>query len=224
MKQNLHEEITRFKSLMLINEKELSAPVPITKVNSKYGVMRKTGKHFGVDLWATSGTEVHSPNSGEVLVAKFSAGACGGTITIKHPNGYQSRYCHIKDIKVSKGDEVGKGQIIGLSGGNSGDKGAGNSRGAHLHFELKKDGKLVDPMDYIDKEISKSDGVDKKTSKSDGVDSSNKTEVDASNKTEVDDFIEKIKHSNFAEKIKKLFEPNTEFSDIIKRIIKIFEK
>lgn len=162
MKQNLHEEVKRLKGLMIINEKELSAPVPITKVNSKYGVMRKTGKHFGVDLWATSGTEVHSPDSGEVLVAKFSNGACGGTITIKHPNGFQSRYCHIKDIKVSQGDEVSRGQIIGISGGNSGDKGAGNSRGAHLHFELKKNGDLVDPMDYIDKETSKFDGDSKK--------------------------------------------------------------
>jgi len=207
MKQNLQEEITRFKSLMLINEKELSAPVPIDRPpNSKFGAKRKYETHPGVDLWALSGTEVHSPDSGEVLVAKFSTGACGGTITIKHPNGYQSRYCHIKDIKVSEGDEVGKGQIIGLSGGNSGDKGAGNSRGAHLHFELKKHGKLVNPMDYIDKETFKYNGVD------------------ASNKTEVDDFIEKIKHSDFAEKIKKLFEPNTEFSDIIRRIIKIFEK
>jgi len=236
MKQNLQEEITRFKSLMLINEKELSAPVPITKVNSKYGIMRKTKdkkkmrKHLGVDLWATSGTEVHSPDSGEVLVANFSNGDCGGTVTIKHPNGFQSRYCHLKDIKVSQGDKVSRGEIIGISGGNSGDKGAGNSRGAHLHFEIKKDGNLVDPMDYIDKETFKYDGtntsnkkeVDSSNKKE--VDASNKTEVDASNKTEVDDFIEKIKHSDFAEKIKKLFETNTEFSDIIKRIIKIFEK
>lgn len=206
MKQNLHEEIKRFKSLMLINEKELSAPVPITKVTSKFGVDRGYEKHPGVDLWAKSGTEVHSPNSGEVLVAKFSNGACGGTVTIKHPNGYQSRYCHLKDIKVSKGDEVGKGQIIGLSGGNSGDKGNGNSKGAHLHFELKKDGNLVDPMDYIDKETIEYDGVD------------------TSNKKEFETFIDKITHSDFAEKIKNLFKPGTELSDIIERIIKIFNK
>lgn len=232
MKQNLHEEVKRLKGLMLINEKELSAPVPIIKVNSKYGVMRKTKdknkmrKHLGVDLWATSGTEVHSPDSGEVLEAKFSNGACGGTITIKHPNGFQSRYCHIKDIKVSQGDEVSRGQIIGISGGNSGDKGAGNSRGAHLHFELKKNGDLVDPMDYIDKETSKFDGDSKKTNTVGGVDKkTNKSDgVDASNKNELEDFIEKLSHSDFAEKIKKLFEPKTEFSDIIDRIIKIFSK
>lgn len=206
MKQNLHEEIKRLSKLMVINESELSAPVKITTITSPFGAKRKYEKHPGVDLPAPSGTEVHSPNSGEVMVANFSNGGCGGTVTIKHPNGYQSRYCHLKDIKVSKGDEVGKGQIIGLSGGNSGDKGRGNSRGAHLHFELKKDGKLVDPMDYIDKETSKYDGVD------------------SSNKNELEDFIEKLTHSDFSEKIKKLFKPGTELSDIIDRIIKIFNK
>ena len=173
MKQNLQEEIKKLSKLMLINESELSAPVPITKVNSKFGAKRSYETHPGVDLWATSGTEVHSPNIGEVLVAKFSTGACGGTITIKHPNGYQSRYCHIKDIRVSQGDKVEKGQIIGLSGGNSGDKGAGNSKGAHLHFELKKDGVLVNPMEYIDNNIS----TTTKTSQSSGT-SDEKDELD----------------------------------------------
>jgi len=57
----------------------------------------------------------------------------------------------LKELKVNKGDTVKKGEIIGLSGGNTGDKGNGNSKGAHLHFELKKDGVLVNPMDYIEK-------------------------------------------------------------------------
>jgi septal ring factor EnvC (AmiA/AmiB activator) len=157
MKQNLQEEIKKLSKLMLINESELSAPVPIDRPpNSGFG-MRKSGQHYGVDLWALSGTEVHSPDSGEVLVATFSNGDCGGTVTIKHPNGYQSRYCHLKEINVNVGDSIEKGYVIGLSGGNSGDKGTGNSRGAHLHFELKKDGRLVDPMKYISNDISTTD-------------------------------------------------------------------
>jgi len=139
MKQKLQEEIKRSKKLMKLNESELSAPVPITrKPNSNFGVDRGYEKHPGVDLWALSGTEVHSPEDGEVTNAQFSNGDCGGTVTIKHPNGFQSRYCHLKEINVNVGDSIEKGYVIGLSGGNYTDKGRGNSEGAHLHFELKK--------------------------------------------------------------------------------------
>jgi hypothetical protein len=63
---------------------------------------------------------------------------------------------------------VKQGEVVGLSGGAKGDKGAGRSTGAHLHFELKKNGQLVDPLDYIGKDIgtydfSKSGGKVKAT-------------------------------------------------------------
>ena len=158
MKQKLQEEIKRSKKLMKLNESELSAPVPITrKPNSNFGVDREYEKHPGVDLWALSGTEVHSPEDGEVTNAQFSNGDCGGTVTIKHPNGFQSRYCHLKEINVNVGDSIEKGYVIGLSGGNYTDKGRGNSEGAHLHFELKKNGTLVNPMKYISNDISTTD-------------------------------------------------------------------
>jgi murein DD-endopeptidase MepM/ murein hydrolase activator NlpD len=150
MKQKLQEEIQRFKELTTLNE-SLDIPVPYNGVSSRFGVDRTYEKHPGVDLVAPSGTVVNSPDEGEVIRAGFSKGSCGGTVTIKHPNGFQSRYCHLKEINVSEGMTISKGKTIGLSGGDIGDKGRGNSRGAHLHFELKKDGVLVNPMEYVDK-------------------------------------------------------------------------
>jgi murein DD-endopeptidase MepM/ murein hydrolase activator NlpD len=150
MKQKLLEEIQRFKELTTLNE-SLDIPVPYNGVTSRFGVDRSYEKHPGVDLVSPSGTPVHSPDEGDVVRAEFSKGACGGTVTIKHPNGFQSRYCHLKEIEVSEGMTISKGKVIGLSGGDIGDKGRGNSKDAHLHFELKKDGVLVNPMDYVDK-------------------------------------------------------------------------
>jgi murein DD-endopeptidase MepM/ murein hydrolase activator NlpD len=149
-----------------INEAALESPIPMVGVTSQYGVKRSTGSHPGVDLKASSGTEIKSPADGKVVDAKFSDGACGGTIQIEHGNGFKSRYCHCKEIRVSNGQSVKQGEVVGLSGGAKGDKGAGRSTGAHLHFELKKNGQLVDPLDYIGKDVgsydfSKSDGVSK---------------------------------------------------------------
>ena len=133
-----------------INEAALEAPIPISKVTQPFGVSNgHESSHPGVDLRAMSGTEVKSPGDGVITNAEFSNSACGGTVSIKHDDHFQSRYCHLREIRVTNGQQVKQGDIIGISGGNSGDKGAGNSRNAHLHFELKKDGQLVDPLDYI---------------------------------------------------------------------------
>lgn len=153
MSQEFNNTIKKTKKLMsLISEDVLQSPLSGNlKINSPFGDKRTYETHPGVDLYAVSGTDVHSPADGKVIYSDFTNGACGGCIQIEHGSGFVSRYCHIKELRVDKGDEVKKGEIIGLSGGDIKDKGNGNSRGAHLHFELKKDGVLVNPMDYIEK-------------------------------------------------------------------------
>lgn len=133
-----------------INEEMLRSPLPFLHITSQYGATRTNRSHPGVDLRAASGTEVRSPASGLVIDADFKSGGCGGTIQIKHSGGLTTRYCHMKDIRVRKNQRIEQGHVIGLSGGAVGDRGAGSSRGPHLHLELKKDGQLVDPMRYID--------------------------------------------------------------------------
>ena len=141
----------------IISEAPLESPVPIIGVNSPFGAKRSYENHPGVDLKANSGTPIKSPADGKVIDAQFKSTACGGTIQIQHANGFTSRYCHCKDINVTPGQDVKQGDVVGLSGGAAGDRGAGNSMGAHLHFELKKDGQLVNPLDYINKEIGSYD-------------------------------------------------------------------
>ena len=135
----------------LLYEAALMEPVPISSVTSPFGAKRSYETHPGVDLQASSGTPVKSPAEGVVLKAGQTSGACGGSVTIKHGEEFQSRYCHLKQISVTQGQKVNQGDEIGLSGGAANDYGRGNSRGPHLHFELKKNGVLVNPMSYIGK-------------------------------------------------------------------------
>jgi murein DD-endopeptidase MepM/ murein hydrolase activator NlpD len=66
-------------------------------------------------------------------------GELGNTVVVDHQNGYKSSYSHLKDIRVRKGRSVSKGGIIGTVGVT------GNSSGAHLHYEIMKDGKRINP-------------------------------------------------------------------------------
>lgn len=142
----------------LLKEATLSAPLPGTlSVNSKFSKRRclrgpsSCRAHNGTDYKARSGTQALAIADGTVSKVKPNQGRCGGTIIIKHSNGYKSSYCHMKRITVKKGDSVKQGQLIGYTGGGSKDYGRGNSMGAHLHFGLRLNGKWVDPEKYIDK-------------------------------------------------------------------------
>ena len=141
-----------------ITEITILAPVPIKRgTKSNFGEKRKYEVHPGVDIAVPVGTQVLAPMDGVVKKANFNENPlCGATIDIDYGNGYWSRFCHMSRIDVKKDDIVKQGQVVGLSGGKSGAPGSGNSGGPHLHFTLKKDGVLVDPLQYINTTVSPS--------------------------------------------------------------------
>jgi murein DD-endopeptidase MepM/ murein hydrolase activator NlpD len=112
----------------------------------------RSSPHTGTDLGCPSGTPIYAPMDGKVQVADINYdNKCGGTITIKHLGGaFKTIYCHVKQIDVSPGQDVTKGQQIGLSGGLATDPGHGNTTGAHLHVGMKVGGRFVDPEKYFD--------------------------------------------------------------------------
>ena len=133
----------------VVNEVALISPVDQTSVNSPFG--QRWGRlHNGVDL-AANAIEVKSPADGVVEIGAIKNDACGGTIVISHSDGYKTGFCHMQKISVKPGDNVKQGEVIGISGGGKSDVGRGRSDGRHLHFTLRKDGKIVNPMDYINK-------------------------------------------------------------------------
>ena len=133
----------------VVNEVALISPLDQTSVNSGFG--QRWGRlHNGVDL-AANAIEVKSPADGVVEVGAIKNDSCGGTIIISHAGGFKTGFCHMQKITVKPGENVKQGDVIGISGGGKGDIGRGRSDGRHLHFTLRKDGKVVDPMDYINK-------------------------------------------------------------------------
>jgi murein DD-endopeptidase MepM/ murein hydrolase activator NlpD len=180
----------------VINEAVFSSPLDNTSVNSKFGP-RWGRSHNGVDL-AANAANVKSPLDGVVDVGEIKNDSCGGTIIITHPDGFKTGYCHMQKINVRPGQKVRKGDIIGVSGGGSNDPGRGRSDGRHLHFTLRKDGKLVDPMQYIDKvNVSSSD-----------ISFSGATpSKDGDGKTNWDDFFSEKGVTSFLPKSKKFSDP-----------------
>jgi murein DD-endopeptidase MepM/ murein hydrolase activator NlpD len=136
------------QSIRLNEGVTFSPPLDRLVVTSPFGP-RRGSNHGGVDL-AANAERVKSPADGEVTYAATDENACGGTIIIKHADGYTTGYCHMQKINVKIGETVKKGKVIGISGGGIGDYGRGRSEGRHLHFTVKKNGVLVDPMNYLD--------------------------------------------------------------------------
>jgi murein DD-endopeptidase MepM/ murein hydrolase activator NlpD len=98
--------------------------------------------HRGIDFAGPAGSQVMSVASGVVTYSKERFGY-GKTVEINHGNGYVTRYAHNQRVLVAVGDTIQKGQPIALIGST------GRSTGPHLHFEVLKQGRAVDPMSFV---------------------------------------------------------------------------
>lgn len=118
----------------------------VGRITSGYGwrVNPITGKgsqfHPGIDIGLPQGSNLYAIWDGVVYRADYrDANGYGGQIVIFHPElGLYTQYGHVTEFKVKGGSTVKKGQVIGLSGGQRGTKGAGSSTGPHLHFEVRE--------------------------------------------------------------------------------------
>ena len=99
-------------------------------------------KHTGVDIDGNYSTDNYAARSGVVIYSGWKGGY-GLTVEIDHGNGYVTRYGHHSKIYVSVGDFVTAGQALGRTGTT------GYSTGTHLHFEVIKNGKFQNPLDYV---------------------------------------------------------------------------
>lgn len=98
--------------------------------------------HEGVDLPLPIGSEIRAMQGGTV----HSVGVEGGyglVVRLSHPGGITSLYAHLQEATVQVGDRVRRGDPIARSGAS------GNARGAHLHFEVRRHGRPIDPVGYL---------------------------------------------------------------------------
>jgi murein DD-endopeptidase MepM/ murein hydrolase activator NlpD len=98
--------------------------------------------HRGTDFAARSGTPIYATAEGVVTRAEWWGGY-GRVVYVKHAFGIETRYAHMAKIRVKKGERVSRGQRIGDMGNS------GKSTGTHLHYEVRVNGKDVNPMIYI---------------------------------------------------------------------------
>ncbi|MCA1064359.1 M23 family metallopeptidase (plasmid) [Rossellomorea sp. AcN35-11] len=98
--------------------------------------------HKGTDIARPSNHSILAVDNGTVEFAGWDNGGYGNKIIINHKNGIKTLYAHLSSIDVSVGQRVQKGSKIGVMGTT------GESTGVHLHLEVRKNGKLVDPMDF----------------------------------------------------------------------------
>lgn len=122
---------------------------PIKKgwMSSRYGGRTDpfTGRlswHSGVDFAAKDGSDIIAVAAGVVVWASNRSGY-GRLVEINHGNGFKTRYAHCKAFNVKVGDVVTKGQVVAFIGSS------GRSTGPHVHFEVWKDNKSVNPAQYI---------------------------------------------------------------------------
>lgn len=119
-------------------------PLPYTKQISSPFASRWGSFHGAIDIanGSTFGKPIIASDGGVVLEAEYHS-SYGYYVLIDHGNGFKTRYAHCSSLNVKAGQKVAQGEFIAKVGNT------GYSFGAHLHFEVIKDGKLVDPLHYV---------------------------------------------------------------------------
>ncbi|MBA1433007.1 MAG: peptidoglycan DD-metalloendopeptidase family protein [Epsilonproteobacteria bacterium] len=141
----------------------LACPVRGARISSYFTkrrwhpVLHKWKAHLGVDYAARRGTPVIAAGSGRIIYAA-RLGSYGNLIKIKHNDGYETRYAHLKSFRtgIRRGKYVKKGQTIAYVGNT------GRSTGPHLHFELRKRGRAINPLRVVQVTTKKLRGKEKK--------------------------------------------------------------
>ncbi|MGJ7038208.1 murein DD-endopeptidase MepM/ murein hydrolase activator NlpD [Shinella sp. BE166] len=122
-------------------------PSPQSSITSRFGnrtdpFLGRLALHAGIDFRARTGTEIHAAGAGTVVVAGRNGGY-GNMVEIDHGDGLTTRYAHLSRVLVKVGDHVDEADPVGLSGTT------GRSTGPHLHYEVRRDGKAIDPMRFL---------------------------------------------------------------------------
>ena len=115
-----------------------------------YPFRRIIGEHSGIDLRSPQGSPLYAAADGYVARVKFDGSTAYAYIMIIHNDGLSTVYGHVSGVNVEADQYVVKGQLIGKTGGGPGRPGSGPfSTGSHLHFEVRKNGIPVNPLDYL---------------------------------------------------------------------------
>jgi len=147
MALNKEKLISCMPAIMPISNKSLKSTAsgwgfrfhPIYKINQF---------HYGMDFTANIGTMIYATGDGVIKEVQSIGGGYGKWIMIDHGFGYQTLYGHMSGFNVKVGDHVKRGNVIGYVGNT------GSSTGPHVHYEVHKNGKPVNPQYYYFKDLN----------------------------------------------------------------------
>ena len=114
-------------------------------------ILKVRKMHPGVDFSAPKGTPVYATGDGEVRKVRSSFGGYGKQIEIDHGYGYVTKYAHLSAFNVKKGQKVKRGECIGYVGNS------GRSTAPHLHYEVHKDRKKINPVHFFSRDLTTSE-------------------------------------------------------------------
>lgn len=123
------------------------------KFREKHPVLGTPQWHHGQDFSTPHGTEVYATGSGTVIDAGWNGGF-GNCVVIDHGYGYRTTYGHLSAIKVTKGLNVKRGDLVGLSGST------GTSSGPHLHYQIDLFGQHKNPLYYFNNDLTEDEYFD----------------------------------------------------------------
>jgi len=131
-------------------------PILYPKISSKFGirkhpVLKYKAHHSGIDLAVPRNSHVRAVSEGTVVFAD-EYGGYGKLVTINHKDGFSSLYGHLNEITVNIGDKIMAGQVIGRVGET------GRATGNHLHFEWRKNGVAINPLEVFPDLASRAQG------------------------------------------------------------------
>lgn len=147
---------------MLLNKEKMLASIPaiqpvsnkdLKRMASGYGmrihpVYKTRRMHWGMDFTAPVGTEIYATGDGIVAESKKAIKGYGNHVIIDHDYGYHTIYAHMSTIVVKRGKKVKRGELLGYVGNT------GLSTAPHLHYEVLKDSRKVNPINYYYNDVS----------------------------------------------------------------------
>lgn len=141
MSRNKEEMLSSVPAIMPVSNEDL------TRTASGFGwrihpIYKIKKLHEGMDFTAPVGTKIYATGDGVVEKVESSKRGYGKRVVIDHGYGYKTRYAHLEDFNVQRGEEVKRGDVIGYVGNS------GLSVAPHLHYEVQKDNEKVDPIHY----------------------------------------------------------------------------
>jgi murein DD-endopeptidase MepM/ murein hydrolase activator NlpD len=139
--KNKADMLASMPAIQPVSNKDLS------RMASGYGYrihpIYKTKKfHAGMDFSAKTGTPIYATGDGKISKARKSRRGYGNHVIIDHGFGYKTLYAHMSKYIIKKGQKVNRGDVIGYVGSS------GTSVAPHLHYEVHKDGKKIDPINF----------------------------------------------------------------------------